>query len=249
MMINSQHVPADTIPRAGANNGRNIYYRLCGVAGIAGALYLFIVLIAMHILRPEFNYITEFTSNYANGPYGSLFRSSLIIHGIGNGLMAVGLGYSLKGHRWGKIGAIFFGLSALGILFAGIFSTDATGSPQTVSGTIHVVAAIIAYVAEVVALFCLARAFLQNQYWQSFAPISGAIAKIGTVGFLTLIALLNFRFIPGLVERAASIPLYLWEFLAGYYLLHYRYQQPATCRDAARAPYFPRSVDKVRNIH
>lgn len=201
-------------------NRRNIL-RLLGIVGIMGAFSLLAMLISMHFLRPEFNYITEYTSDYANGPYGFLFVFSLLVHSVGNGAIAVGFWYMLNDYRSGRVGTVLFGLAAVGIALAGIFFTDPTGLPRTIFGTIHTATAIIAFLVEIMALFFLRRAFSSSPYWKSFGDITGIIAVISAAGFLILLALINLRILPGLVERVSGTPLFIWELLAGFRLARY----------------------------
>ncbi len=211
--MNGTFASNNEIPGVGA-------VRLLGIAGIVGASSLLAALTAMHFLRPEFNYVAEYVSNYANGPYGFLFALSLLVHGIGNAAMAVGLGYILS-DRWGKTGAVLFGLAAVGIILGGLFSTDPGGSTRTVFGTIHAAAALVAFPIEILALLFLRRSFSLTSRWKSFTSTTDVVAAISAAGFLMVLALLNFWTLPGLVERAVSTPLLVWEFFVGFRLARY----------------------------
>lgn len=200
------------------NRQRTGVLRALGIAGAAGVAVAFGTLIAMHFLQPWRNDLVEYVSQYANGPYGALFAFSLVVHGIGNGAMAFGFLELFRTDRRARAGALFLLLAAVGIVLSGAFFADPAGSMRSVSGTIHSVAAFIAFPIEVIAAFLLAGAFSRAHAWKSFAQVTNSVAWISVGAFLLLLTFMSVRIVPGLAERIAGLPLLAWEFFAGIQL-------------------------------
>lgn len=155
---------------------------------IASGLLFALLLGSLHLLEPEFNPAWRFISEYALGKFGWMMHIAFLA--LATSLASAGLAiFSQVRTVTGYIGLAILDIAAIGILIAGISTTDpATTSREaaTLSGKIHVFGASLDYtpVAALLLSFSLAR----NQAWR---PIRKWLFL--TVG-ITLVALTAFMF-------------------------------------------------------
>lgn len=135
--------------------------------------------VASALLLPavsEYGIRQDFISELAIGRYGFVQTLAFVAFGIGALALAAGLRRSTKG-SWGSlVGSRLVGLFGIGVLLDAAFPIDPGGRMMTVTGTVHLVAALAAFVCMVVAI----RVFedLQAERRVAFPPVcvSGARA-------------------------------------------------------------------------
>lgn len=144
-------------------------------------------------------------SDHANGSYGTIFRAALLLHGLGNLAMAVGLTAVFADSRSARRGAVLLGIAAIGILLGGVFSIDPPGAPRTIAGAIHSVAAAVSFPIEAGALLFFARAFRTNSTWGLFAGFTRLIAVAGLLCLAWVFAAVWLKGAVGLPERVSFL--------------------------------------------
>jgi hypothetical membrane protein len=185
--------------------------RTFGFFGATNAILLLALLILLHWLRSDLDPLSNYVSDYANGSYGTLFRIGLVLHGLGNIAIAMGIATALTGSRSGRRGALLLGITAVGIVVGGIFSFDPTGTLRTITGTIHTIAAETSFPIEAVALLFFAYAFRDTLRWNSFVNFTLGIAIVGILCLTWLFIAVMTRTAPGLAERAVFLVFFVWE--------------------------------------
>lgn len=111
--------------------------RWLGSVGVLGAIVFWAALAVLHALRPDLSVLDDYVSDYANGPWGSLFTLAVFAHGAGNVAIAAGLRRDLGRGGVAGLGVLAFAVAAVGFFLAGIFPTDPAGAPPTVTGLVH----------------------------------------------------------------------------------------------------------------
>lgn len=219
------------VPRM--RTGRRPYPAYTGLAGAAAALLFAGALVALHWLRPDISIVDNYVSEFANGPYGALFSVPSFVHGIGNLAIAAGLWTALAGAPLGRLGAVLFGLSAIGILVAALFSADASGAPPTLSGQVHLMAAFSSFAVEGVALLLFVRSFARLPSWRGFAATTGALMAVGSAALVLLLVFRAAGQPPGIAERVALVAFLGWEFLASVRIWRQARRRVPSARDRA----------------
>jgi len=200
--------------RSSSSNQKRRITRVLGTVGAAGAIFFLAVFVSLHWLNPQIDMVRNYVSEYANGPYGRLFQLSLLVHGLGNLAIAGGF-ILLVNSKTGKAASALFGLAAIGVLIAGIFSTDPPGSARTIGGTIHALSAFTAFPIETIALILFALTFRIQPSSRSFMRMTIFLASLSVVFQTWLLIAIVMGLEPGLPERASFLSLMAWEILAG----------------------------------
>jgi hypothetical protein len=139
---------------------------------------------------------------------------------------AVGLRQVLHTGRGSVWGPILIGVFSVALIVAGLFVTDPSlgyppgthsSGPQTLHGTIHGVAVLIAFSSIAIASFVMARCFAGDPDWKGWALYS-IVTGILVIGFFiastTVSALDESGVLPGspigLLQRIAIIAGWSW---------------------------------------
>lgn len=194
--------------------------RLLGLSGLAGAGIFFVTITALHIVQPYVRPAYDFVSNYANGPYGLFFSLSLLVHGVANVGIAVGLSIAINDSKLARCGIALFIVSSIAMSLAAIFPIDPVASERTVRGIIHLFATGSGLIAELAALICIGKAHFMEFSWNRYARLTVIFAFFAASSIVWLmVAILIGGGFPGLAERAALGSFFAWEIVSAYLLV------------------------------
>src|SRR5574341_54496 len=178
---------------------------------LIGIGYFVIAVVTLHFLRPDYNPIRNFISDYATGPYGFVLTSALFGMSLGSLALVIGLYQILSQSRRPWIGLIFLGLWAAAIMVAGIFRGDLEGAPETPSGGIHVFAALLAYLCLVPAAIVLSSRFKKDERWRpyhSMSLIGSLVVLVTFIGFFVIVLASDME--GGLIQRVLTAAQVAW---------------------------------------
>lgn len=134
-----------------------------------------IILLAAAWLLPavsEYTWLTDGISNLALGSFGYLQTFAFVAAGLGTLALAYTI-YKLMAGAFGyRTGALLVAIYGLGAILSAIFPTDPIDTldavtTMSVSGTIHVIVALISFVSIIAAMFLLTRSFMDYSRWRS----------------------------------------------------------------------------------
>ena len=151
-----------------------------------GIAYFLIAVVTLHFLRPNFNPIHRFVSEYAVGPYGSLMTSAFFGLSLGSLALVIGLSQDVSRSWRSWIGLFFLAVWAVGILIAAIFPVGDRIVLGTPSGYIHYRASVMSFFSLVFAALLLSWHFKQDERWSSFhrpAVILSVLMLLALIGF------------------------------------------------------------------
>jgi hypothetical protein len=177
-MSSSHNLPSNTHPAKQVT-------RIATFA-IVGFAYFLVVVVALHFLRPNFNPIHRFVSEYAVGPYGSLMTSAFFGLSLGSLALVIGLSQDVSRSWRSWIGLFFLAVWAVGILIAAIFPVGDRIVLGTPSGYIHYRASVMSFFSLVFAAILLSWHFKQDERWSSFhrlALVLSVLMLLALIGF------------------------------------------------------------------
>jgi hypothetical protein len=141
--------------------------RAATVALVAVA-YFVVIIVVLHLLRPELSPISQPTSEYAVGRYGFLMTSAFFSMSLASFALIVGLLQGVPPRARSRIGLGLLGLWGVGVLIAMSFPIDPEGAPQTVSGTIHRINGPLTFLSLTAGTILVSRGFSQDERWRPF---------------------------------------------------------------------------------
>ena len=195
--------------------------------------YWLAVVIAMHLLEPEFDPVRVPISVYVLGTYGIWMTTSFVVAAAIYFLLAFGLAKALPPNVWTKTGVLLLCVGACGQVVAGLYPTQWPLTPPLTQQTvIHLIAAVVAFNVIAVGGICLSVSFRRTPHWRQVATATLILS-------LLRLAMLNDRWLwpmgqstDGLKERVIVALMLVWFFLVvGPWM---RWRQPLGAASSAR---------------
>jgi hypothetical protein len=149
-------------------------------APLAGLACFAAGVLALHLLQPRVNPLTEAVSYYVHGRGGGLLIAGLLALGTGSLMLLAGpLGGGSRTAR------VFLAIWGAGAVIGGIFPADPPGNwdkPPSTAGMIHAGSAMIAFLALPVA------AMLLRKPLGALVPAAGPLAAAASISLLVFFA-------------------------------------------------------------
>ncbi|MBA3426161.1 MAG: DUF998 domain-containing protein [Rubrobacter sp.] len=173
--MNSTSPTSDAITRA-----------LLACTLVAGPLYVVVGAIEA-LVRPGFDPTRHDLSLLANGKWGWIHITLLVLTGLLTVAGAVGMRRALRGSRGGTWGPLLLGLYGVGLIGAGVFVADPMngfppGTPADANavswhGILHFVCGGIGFLGLIAACFVFTRRFaaLGERGWAMFSGATGVL--------------------------------------------------------------------------
>jgi hypothetical protein len=188
--------------------------RTAAIVALAATLYFLVAAVATHLVSTQYDPVRDYISDYAVGPHGWIYSSAFLASCIGCIALAVALWVILPIPARSPVGLIL--LAEVGLTYAidFYFPTEilAPGAPpQTRIGEIHLVAALIGWVAFIVAAFLIAGRLQHDPRFKHIHAAAVTLSWLAAALFVLLIAVVVAKLpIGGLVEKAFILDRNVW---------------------------------------
>lgn len=193
--------------------------RLARVA-LGGVASFAAVVLAMHLLEPDFDPTDRFVSEYVLGDWGLLMNAGFLALSIGTISLGLALGRALAPSRRTRAVRWLYVCAGVATIVAGVFNSDELVDGEVVEvtahGAIHDLASFVVFITLIVATFLVRKVFAATPGWQHraiYAPIVGALMIVGLVA--TAVPTDWF----GLAQRAFLVVIVGWLGLQACWLL------------------------------
>jgi hypothetical membrane protein len=157
-----------------------------GAIVIACVTYYALAVVALHVLRPEYDPISRVTSNYAVGPYGYLMTATFFAIAAALLALSFGLSRTLASTARSRVGFALLSAAGAGAVIAGVFPTDVTpdDSPVTIIGGVHILAGVAAFVCVTAGTLLVSRRLDRDPEWRASRRPAFFLALVIVAGFL-----------------------------------------------------------------
>lgn len=202
--------------------------RTTGAIILAASAWWWAVFVAMHILQPEFDPLRVPGSAYVLGPYGawatsSYFALSAVLVSAGLALAA-----NLPITVLTRMALSAFLIAGGGAVLAGLFPMDFPPPPRTVSGWLHAVGGVLAFLPWPIGTLLFSLSIRRDHRWQRRSKALFVLSIVG-IGFMALlqlsILLLGFG---GYAQRLLLTVQFAWVIVVALHLI--RWPQAGTAR-------------------
>ncbi len=185
--------------------------KLFGWLGLLSIALFILSLVFIHSAGADVDWLRDYVSNMANEPLGWAFNVGAFIHGLGYLSIALGLYFSVCQGWLRSWGVKLLIVVTAGVFLVALFPTDPPDQVKTITGQVHRIAATIAFMSELAALFVFSTVFRHDCHWREFQTISLVISIVAALAVATFIIAIQVNIAPGLAERMAMVPLLVWE--------------------------------------
>ncbi|MGI9577559.1 MAG: DUF998 domain-containing protein [Microthrixaceae bacterium] len=155
--------------------------RLSTAAFIGIGVFVGLV-VALHILEPDFDPASRYMSEYATADTGALMKLAFFSLAFAIGSVATALKQLLVPAKRVKASVVCLYVTAVGIFLSGVFDSDVLVDGEvesvSVSGALHDLSGIVAFVTLIAAAFMLRGVFSRDSLWaaRSTAQLVFAVA-------------------------------------------------------------------------
>jgi hypothetical protein len=191
---------------------------------LVGVAYFVVIIVVLHLLRPDLSPISQPTSEYAGGQYGFLMTSAFFSMSLASFALIVGLYEGVPPRARSRIGFGLLGLWGVGVLIAMSFPIDPEGAPQIVSGTIHRINGLLAFLSLTAGTILVSQRFKQDQQWRPFHRTALILSLVILAAFIaTFVNVATASGFAGLCQR-----IFLAVFVTWFVLTAARLRSAAT---------------------
>ena len=205
---------------------QSVVTRFLIAGGAIGPLLFMIVLLMEGATRPGYSAWHNYGSSLSLGDQGWMQIANFLVCGLLTLGFAIGLRQVFQTGRGSVWGPILLGVFGASLIVAGLFVTDPSlgyppgthgSGPQTLHGTIHGVAGLIAFSSSAIASFVMARRFAGDPNWRGWALysiVTGVLVIVFFIASTTVSVLDESGVLPGapigLFQRIAIIAGWSW---------------------------------------
>ena len=195
------------------NMQRSTLVRYSALGSLFGVLIFTVLVIALHVLRPQMNPLSHAISEYALGPFGFLMTIAFVMRGLGELLLVIGFAAGTMRSNRSWAGLIFLALATLCSFLVATFP----GNPQNMSMLIvHSVSAFVGFGSLIIAALAWAWRFRKEARLRSSALISFLLGLLMLVSLVSLVISASYAL--GLAERMLEIFIVLWLYFMAWRL-------------------------------
>jgi Protein of unknown function (DUF998) len=158
---------------------------------MATAITFLVLLAALHFIKPELDPSWRVISEYEIGDYGWMMRLAFFLLAVSCIALIPAIQLQVAGF-WGKLGLGLLLLSAVGMVIAGIFTSDSMTGSRTPTGQIHELAAMLDSIPFAALLINLTLIHKNPAWssargallWTAFLPLLGLVVFVGSVAVM-----------------------------------------------------------------
>ena len=191
------------------NTKRSNPSRLFFYLGFAGHGTFVLLIALLHFIRPDHNPLSQALSEYANGPYGMLLSAALFALALGSNTIVLMLLQVSPRSRASQVGLGLLMIWGIGAFLAGAFPLDPPDAERTLSGTIHVLASMTAFVAVIAGINVLSMSGAIRVPSESYPRIAKGLGHASATLFVILFALIPAGW-GGLGQRVLVALILFW---------------------------------------
>ena len=202
---------------------RHTVCRATGLFVIVGVLYWWTVFLAMHVLEPEFSWLTDPGSAYVLGTYGAWMTTNYFVLGAVLLSADLGLTTNITVTALSRIGSVAFLIAGAGVVLAGSFPMDFPPPPRTVSGRLHVLGGVLTFLPWVIGtlMFSLSIRRDHGSARRSGTLFALSLLSIGMVAVLPVSIRFDFA---GAAQRLLLTLLFAWLTVVALQLMRSRFE-------------------------
>jgi Protein of unknown function (DUF998) len=181
--------------------------RTCGGFAWIGVLFYFLVASILQFLRPDYSFTHTPLSFYLLGPYSGWLHAAFYALAIAITSLAIGCYIGTVRQARSAATLVLFILGATGVVVVAVASTN-TSDTVTLHGSIHLLAAAVAFIATSVGMLVQSWRFGLDPVWRNRSRYALGLAIFEFL--LLLIYALAHIPASGLMEKLTIMLILLW---------------------------------------
>jgi hypothetical protein len=184
------------------------------MVSILATAYFLTAAVGAHIVNTQYNFFSDYISDYAVGSFGWIYGSAFLASCLGCLALATSLALVVPSEALSKTGAVLLAIVGITFVIDYAFPTDILppgASPTTTVGAIHLVDALVGWVLFTIGAILISARLRRDAYWKTWQPILTILAWLSVLLLVVLVLVVVSKApIGGLAEKAFILDRNIW---------------------------------------
>jgi hypothetical protein len=193
--------------------------KIAAVVSILATAYYLTAAVGAHIVMTQYNFFSDYISDYAVGPWGWIYGSAFLASAIGCFALAASLVLLLPSQALSRIGVVLLVLVGITYAIDFAFPTDILppGAPPTTAvGIVHLLDALLGWVLFTVGSVLISSPLAHDAYWKPWRPVLATLAWLSTLLLVVLVGVVISKApFGGLAEKLFILDRNVWALALG----------------------------------
>jgi len=208
---------ADPLGKVGARFGG--LGKIAAAASILATAYFVTAAVVAHVVMRQYNFFSDYISDYAVGPWGWIYGSAFLASAIGCFALAAALVLLIPSQALSRIGVVLLMLVGASFVIDFAFPTDILppgASPKTGAGVVHLLDALLGWVLFAVGSVLISSRLRRDPYWKPWQPLLTALAWLSALLLAALVGVVISKApFGGLAEKLFILDRNVWALAMG----------------------------------
>jgi hypothetical protein len=193
--------------------------KAAAMVSIVATAYFLTAAVVAHAVMIQYNFFSDYISDYAVGPWGWIYGSAFVASAIGCLALAVSLSLLLPSHALSRIGVVLLVLVGVTYIIDFAYPTDILppGAPPTTTvGMVHLLDALLGWVLFTVGSIVISSPLKYNAYWKVWRPLLTTLAWLSVLLLVVLVGVvISKAAFGGLAEKLFILDRNVWALALG----------------------------------
>jgi len=164
--------------------------KIAAMVAIVATAYFATSAVVSHVVMKQYNFYSDYISDYAVGPWGWIYGSAFLASACGCFALACALVLLVPSPALSRIGVVLLVLVGATFVIDFAFPTDILppGAPPTTGvGVVHLLAALLGWVLFTVGSVLISSRLKRDPYWKAWQPLLTTLAWVSALLLVALV--------------------------------------------------------------
>jgi len=164
--------------------------KIAAFVSILATAYFLTAAVATHVVMTQYNFFSDYISDYAVGPGGWIYGSAFLASAIGCLALAASIVRMIPSPALSKTGVVLLVLVGVTYVIDFAFPTDILppGAPPTTGeGVVHLLDALLGWVLFTIGSVLISSRLRHDLYWKAWQPVLASLAWLSVLLLAVLI--------------------------------------------------------------
>ncbi len=193
--------------------------KIAAMVSILATAYFLAAAVGAHIVMTQYNFFSDYISDYAVGPGGWIYGSAFLASALGCLALAVSSVLLIPTQALSRIGVVLLALVGVTYVIDFMYPTDILppGAPPTTRvGAVHLLDALLGWVLFTVGSVMISSRLRQAPYWKALQPLLTSLAWLSVLLLFALVGVVISKApFGGLAEKLFILDRNFWALALG----------------------------------
>jgi len=192
---------------------------IAAMVSILATTYFLAAAVGAHVVMTQYNFFSDYISDYAVGPGGWIYGSAFLASALGCLALAVSIVLLIPSEALSRIGVVLLVLVGVTYVIDFVFPTDILppGAPPTTRlGAVHLLDALVGWGLFTVGSVMISSRLRHDPYWKAYQPFLTTVALLSVLLLFVLVGVVISKApFGGLAEKLFILDRNIWTLAFG----------------------------------